>query len=154
MKIGIAADHGGFELKQKMSALLQQAGHDITDFGAHQYDASDDYPDFVVPLAKAVAANTVDKGIAICGSGVGASIAANKIAGIRAALITEAYSAAQGVEHDAMNILCLGGRVIGEELAKVLVHAFVAAQYTGEERHNRRLSKVKELEGGRGRMEE
>jgi ribose 5-phosphate isomerase B len=146
MKIGIAADHGGYALKELIASQLRTQGYTVTDFGAHTLDPTDDYPDFVLPLAKAVAAGSVEKGIAVCGSGVGASIAANKIAGVRAALITEAYSASQGVEHDDMNILCLGGRVIGEALATVLVDAFVNAQYSGEERHERRLRKVKALE--------
>ncbi len=146
MQIGIAADHGGFQLKEKIKAWLTLAGHEVKDFGAYAYEATDDYPDLVVPLAEAIARGDVPRGIAVCGSGVGASIAANKVAGVKAALITEAYSAAQGVEHDNMNVMCLGGRVIGEELAKVLVMAFVNAKFTGEERHVRRLRKVEALE--------
>lgn len=146
MKIGIAADHGGFEMKEFIADLLQKAGYEVTDFGAYSYDAQDDYPDLVVPLAEAISKGVVERGIAVCGSGVGASIAANKVKGVRSAVITEAYSAAQGVEHDDMNLMCLGGRVIGPELAKVLVNAFLKANYTGEERHNRRLQKVKDLE--------
>lgn len=146
MIIGIAADHGGFELKQQLLSLLHDLGHAVVDFGAVAYDPLDDYPDFVTPLARAVAAGEVDRGLAVCGSGVGASIVANKIAGVRAALITEAYSARQGVEHDDMNLLCLGGRVIGVELAKVLTTAFLEATFTGEARHRRRLAKVAALE--------
>jgi len=146
MKIGLAADHGGFEMKELIAKLLQEAGYEVTDYGAYQYEATDDYPDLVVPLAQAVAKGLVERGIAICGSGVGAAIAANKIKGVRSAVIAEAYSAAQGVEHDDMNLMCLGGRVIGPELAKVLVKAFLEANYTGEERHNRRLQKVADLE--------
>jgi ribose 5-phosphate isomerase B len=146
MVIGMAADHGGFELKEKIKLLLKARGFSIQDFGAHRLDAKDDYPDFVAPLAVAVSSKRVARGIAICGSGVGASIVANKFKGVRAALITETYSARQGVEHDALNIICLGGRVIGEELAKELVDAFLAAEYTGEERHRRRLGKLKSLE--------
>jgi ribose 5-phosphate isomerase B len=146
MKIGIATDHGGFELKGVIAALLVSQQYDVKDFGAHVLDPTDDYPDFVVPLAKAVAAHEVDRGIAICGSGVGASIAANKIPGVRAALINDHYSAHQGVEHDDMNLLCLGGRVTGEEMAKELVMAFLNAIFTAEERHQRRLNKVKGLE--------
>jgi ribose 5-phosphate isomerase B len=146
MKIGIATDHGGFELKGVIAALLVSQQYDVKDFGAHVLDPTDDYPDFVVPLAKAVAAHEVDRGIAICGSGVGASIAANKIPGVRAALINDHYSAHQGVEHDDMNLLCLGGRVTGEEMAKELVMAFLNATFTAEERHQRRLNKVKRLE--------
>jgi ribose 5-phosphate isomerase B len=146
MKIGIATDHGGFELKGVIAALLISQQYEVKDFGAHVLDRGDDYPDFVVPLAKAVAAHEVERGIAICGSGVGASIAANKIPGVRAALVNDHYSAHQGVEHDDMNLLCLGGRVTGEEMAKELVMAFLNATFTAEERHQRRLDKVKGLE--------
>ena len=113
MRVGVAADHGGFELKGQMLEELKAAGYDVVDYGAQEYDAADDYPDFVVPLARAVAQGEVDRGLAICGSGVGASVAANKIRGVRAALITDAFSAHQGVEDDDMNIMCLGGRVTG-----------------------------------------
>jgi ribose 5-phosphate isomerase B len=146
MKIGIATDHGGFELKEVIASLLQTQGYEVKDFGAYVKDNTDDYPDFVVPLARAVAAGEVERGIAICGSGVGASIAANKIAGVRAALINDFYSAHQGVEHDDMNLLCLGGRVTGVEMAKELVTAFLKATFTAEERHQRRLKKVQQLE--------
>ena len=112
MRIGMAADHGGFELKERLAALLREAGHEVVDFGPC-LDPADDYPDFVVPLAKAVAGSQVERGIAVCGSGVGASIAANKVAGVRAALVHEVFSAHQGVEDDDMNVLCLGGRVVG-----------------------------------------
>lgn len=146
MKIGIATDHGGFELKEVFASLLKTQGYEVKDFGAYVKDNTDDYPDFVVPLARAVAAGEVERGIAICGSGVGASIAANKIAGVRAALINDFYSAHQGVEHDDMNLLCLGGRVTGVEMAKELVTAFLRAAFTAEERHQRRLKKVQQLE--------
>jgi ribose 5-phosphate isomerase B len=146
MLIGIAADHGGYPLKEYLKKLLEDAGHKVQDFGALELDPQDDYPDFVAPLAEAMAHKEVEKAIAICGSGVGAAIVANKIKGVRAALITETYSARQGVEHDDLNLMCLGGRVIGVELAKELVNAFVDARYTGEERHERRLNKVGELE--------
>jgi len=146
MKIGIAADHAGFEQKEALVAQLRQEGHEVEDYGALQYDAADDYPDIVVPLAQAVAQGTVDKGIAVCGSGVGVSIAANKISGVRAALITESYSAHQGVEHDDMNLLCLGARVIGPLLLWELVQTFLKATYKGEERFQRRLDKVIALE--------
>jgi ribose 5-phosphate isomerase B len=146
MKIGLAADHGGFDLKNQIAEWLQGAGFEIADLGAHAYDAQDDYPDVVHPLAKAVATGKADRGIAVCGSGVGAAIVANKVKGVRAALITETYSARQGVEHDDMNLLCLGGRVIGSELARELVFAFAKAQYSGEERHNRRLQKLQQIE--------
>lgn len=146
MKIGIAADHGGFDLKEKLATFIREAGHELVDFGAEEYDPADDYPDFVTPLARAVAAGEVERGLAVCGSGVGASIVANKIKGVRAALITESYSARQGVEHDEMNLLCLGGRVIGIELAKELVNAFLSARYSGDGRHARRLGKIAALE--------
>ncbi|MGV3589131.1 MAG: RpiB/LacA/LacB family sugar-phosphate isomerase [Adhaeribacter sp.] len=146
MKIGIAADHAGFEQKQELLKLLRQAGYEVEDYGAYQYDAHDDYPDIILPLARAIASNEVQRGIAVCGSGVGVSIAANKIAGVRAALITETYSAHQGVEHDDMNLLCLGGRVIGPMLQWELVQAFLAARYNGEDRFQRRLNKVIALE--------
>ncbi|MCW3091141.1 MAG: sugar-phosphate isomerase, RpiB/LacA/LacB family [Ferruginibacter sp.] len=146
MKIGIAADHGGFELKQKLHSYLLTQGHDVIDFGATELNSADDYPDFVVPLARAVAAKEVERGIAVCGSGVGASVAANKINGARAALINDHFSAHQGVEDDDLNILCLGGRVAGNMLAQELVQSFLAARFTAEERHLRRLKKVQQLE--------
>ncbi len=146
MKIGIAADHGGFTLKQEIRDMLEGNDISVTDFGADELDSSDDYPDLVAPLARAVSAGLIDRGIAVCGSGVGASVVANKFPGVRAALITETYSARQGVEHDNMNLMCLGGRVIGPELARELVLAFVKAQYTGEARHRRRLQKVEKIE--------
>ncbi len=146
MKIGIATDHGGFALKQEVMAYLQKEGYDIHDFGAKEYDGQDDFPDLVIPLARAVGDGRIDRGIAICGSGVGACITANKIKKVRAALITESYSARQGVEHDDLNLICLGGRVIGIELAKELLNNFLKATYIGEERHQRRLDKIAELE--------
>lgn len=146
MKIGIAADHAGFEQKQAVLKELQDAGFDIKDFGAFIYDAQDDYPDIIVPLANAVSNGEVEKGIAICGSGVGVSVAANKIKGVRAALITETYSAHQGVEHDDMNLLCLGGRVLGAALISELIRTFINAKYDGGERFQRRLGKVIALE--------
>lgn len=146
MTIGIATDHGGIELKQQLQSYLETKGFEVKDFGAYEYDAKDDFPDFVVPLARAVGAGEVDRGIACCGSGVGASIAANKIKNVRACLINESYSAAQGVEHDDMNMMCLGGRVIGIALAETLVDAFVGARYQGLERQLRRMGKVAALE--------
>lgn len=146
MKIGVAADHGGFELKNQMVEYLQKAGHEVVDFGADTYDAADDFPDFVIPLSRAVGQKEVERGIAICGSGVGASIAANKVKEVRAALITETYSAHQGVEHDDLNMICLGGRVIGIELAKAIIDAFVGARYEGKERQLRRMGKIAALE--------
>nr|WP_199080440.1 RpiB/LacA/LacB family sugar-phosphate isomerase [Pedobacter sp. ASV19] len=146
MKIGIAADHGGFELKEKLIAYLKPMGYEIEDFGAYKLDTSDDYPDFIVPLAQAVAAGKLSRGIAVCGSGVGASVAANKIAGARAALITEHFSAHQGVEDDDLNIICLGGRITGYVAAEELVLAFLRAEFSGADRHQRRLEKVRVLE--------
>jgi len=146
MRIGIAADHGGFELKEELTAALKAAGYEIVDFGAHELVAEDDYPDFVVPLARAVAHSKVDRGIAICGSGVGACVAANKVPGVRACLIHESFSAHQGVEDDDMNMICLGGRVVGFALAWELVEIFLQAKFRITERFQRRLAKVKELE--------
>ncbi len=146
MKIGIAADHGGYELKEIIHTFLLKAEYEVVDFGAYKSDDKDDYPDFVVPLAKAVAASEVERGIAICGSGVGASVVANKVAGIRAALINDYFSAHQGVEDDDMNIICLGGRVTGFASAEELVSAFLKATFIGAERHLRRLQKIKEQE--------
>jgi ribose 5-phosphate isomerase B len=146
MRIGIATDHGGFELKEKLAARLRQAGHEIADFGADQLTPDDDYPDFVIPLGRAVAAGNVDRGVAVCGSGVGASVCLNKIRGVRACLIEDHFSAKQGVEDDNLNVLCLGGRIEGLELAWDLVETFLAAEFTHAERHVRRLRKVAALE--------
>jgi ribose 5-phosphate isomerase B len=146
MRVGIATDHGGFGLKADLVAQLRAAGHDVVDFGADKLSPDDDYPDFVVPLAEAVAAGTVERGVAVCGSGVGASICANKLPGVRAALIHDHFSAGQGVEDDHMNILCLGGRTVGPSVAWELVQTFLAAEYSQAPRHLRRLSKVALLE--------
>lgn len=146
MRIGLAADHGGFELKEQMSGELKSSGHEVVDFGARAYASGDDYPDYVVPMARAVARGEVDRGLAICGSGVGACVAANKILGARAALITDAFSAHQGVEDDDMNIICLGGRVTGFALAWDLIQTFLKARFKGDERFKRRLAKVAALE--------
>lgn len=146
MKIGIATDHGGFSLKQAIHLFLQSKGYEVVDFGAYQQDNNDDYPDFVIPLAKAVHQKEIDRGIAVCGSGVGACIAANKISGVRACLITEHFSAHQGVEDDDMNLLCLGGRITGIESAKEIVTTFLSARFTGAERHIRRLEKIRSVE--------
>ncbi len=146
MKIGIAADHGGFDLKEKLKAYLAGPGREVKDFGSKILKPDDDFPDFVVPLARAVASGEVERGIAVCGSGVGAAVAANKVPGARAALITDAFSAHQGVEDDDMNIICLGGRVTGYELARDLVDIFLNAKFAGEERFLRRLSKIARLE--------
>jgi ribose 5-phosphate isomerase B len=146
MRVGIASDHGGFGLKEDLATYLHKAGHEVLDVGAHTLDPGDDYPDFVIPLAQAVASGKVERGVAVCGSGVGASVCANKIPGIRAGLVQDHYSAHQGVEHDDMNILCMGGRIVGLAVAKDLVDAFLAAEFTGEERHVRRLRKVTSIE--------
>ena len=152
MKVGIASDHGGFELKEELVAKLRGAGHAVTDFGAHSLDPGDDYPDFVVPLSSAVVAGEVERGVAICGSGVGASVCANKVKGIRAALIHDHFSAKQGVEDDHMNVLCMGGRTVGPEVAWDLVQAYLAAEYSRDERHLRRLGKIVTLEDiGKGK---
>jgi ribose 5-phosphate isomerase B len=146
MRIALAADHGGYDMKALLIARLRNAFHSVTDFGANVPDAADDYPDYVIPLAQAVAAGEFDRGIVICGSGVGASVCANKVKGIRAGLCHDHYSVRQGVEDDDMNILCLGGRVMGIEVAWDHVQAFVAAKFSGAERHLRRLAKVARLE--------
>jgi ribose 5-phosphate isomerase B len=150
MRLGIAADHGGFELKERLSEELKTLGQEVVDFGAQEYDPKDDYPDFVVPLARAVARGEVERGLAICGSGVGACVAANKIPGVRASLITDPYSAHQGVEDDDMNIMCLGGRVTCYALAWDLVQTFLKARFKGAERFRRRLNKVAALERQEG----
>jgi ribose 5-phosphate isomerase B len=146
MRIGIATDHGGFELKQDLEQRLRAAGHDLVDFGADELALGDDYPDYVIPLAQSVATGDVERGIAVCGSGVGACVAANKVRGARACLIHDHFSAHQGVEDDDMNIMCMGGRIIGPELAWELVQAFLAAKFSGADRHVRRLNKVKAME--------
>lgn len=146
--IGIAADHGGFELKKQLAAKLREAGYKTVDFGNLELAVEDDYPDFVVPLARAVAQGIVARGIAICGSGVGACVVANKVPDVRACLINDPFSARQGVEDDNLNLICLGGRVVGQALAWELVKIFMAAEFSGGERHLRRLAKVAELESG------
>ena len=145
-KVGIAADHGGFALKEELVAVLKSNGYAVTDYGAYSFTENDDYPDLVIPLARSVANGQVERGIAVCGSGVGACIAANKIPGVRAALIHDAFSAHQGVEDDDMNIICLGGRVVASSIAWELIQAFLHAKFTGAERHRRRLAKVAMLE--------
>ena len=146
MRVGIASDHGGFDLKQELAAKLRAVGHEIVDFGPSALNRDDDYPDFVIPLANAVASKDVDRGIAVCGSGVGAAICANKVPGTRASLISDHFSARQGVEDDDMNILCLGGRAVGPSVAWDLVEAFLSAKFSRAERHVRRLAKVASLE--------
>jgi ribose 5-phosphate isomerase B len=146
MRVGIAADHGGFDLKGQIVADLKASGHEVVDFGAHALMPEDDYPDFVVPMARAVARGDVERGVAICGSGVGACVVANKIPNVRAALITDVFSAHQGVEDDDMNVICLGARVIGRALAWDLIQTFLNACFKGSERFRRRLEKVAVLE--------
>jgi ribose 5-phosphate isomerase B len=146
MRVGIAADHGGFALKESLAAELEAWGHEVVDFGAYEPVPGDDYPDFVVPMAKALSRGELDRGLAFCGSGVGACIAANKVPGVRAALITDVFSAHQGVEDDDMNVMCLGGRVTGHELALDLIRTFLNALFQDTERFRRRLRKVAELE--------
>ena len=146
MRIGIASDHGGFGLKSELITRLRDAGHVVTDFGADRPNPDDDYPDYVIPLARAVADGQVERGLALCGSGVGASVCANKIPGVRAALIEDHFAARQGVEDDHLNIMCMGGRTAGPELAWDLVRAFLEARYSQAERHLRRLAKVAAVE--------
>ena len=146
IKVGIAADHGGFALKQILQPFVLSLGYEVVDFGAFELDDLDDYPDYVIPLAKAVADNKVQKGVAICGSGVGATIAANKIKGARAGLITDYFSAHQGVEDDDMNIICLGGRITGFALAKEIVQVFLLSSFKEGDKYLRRLNKVRALE--------
>jgi ribose 5-phosphate isomerase B len=147
MKIAVGVDHGGFALKADIIEVLRQAGHEVVDVGAHSLDPSDDYPDFALAVGQAVQRGEAERGIIVCGSGVGACVAANKLHGIRAAICHDTYSAHQGVEHDNMNVLCLGARIVGTELARELVRVFVSAQFSGAERHMRRLAKVKAIEG-------
>jgi ribose 5-phosphate isomerase B len=150
MRIGIAADHGGFGLKEELAARLRNAGHEVIDFGAHDLRPDDDYPDFAIPLGQAVACGKVDRGVAVCGSGVGASVCLNKIRGVRACLIEDHFSAKQGVQDDNLNVLCLGGRTEGPELAWDLVQTFLAAEFSQAPRHVRRLRKVAALENQPG----
>jgi ribose 5-phosphate isomerase B len=146
IRVGVAADHGGFTLKAQVAASLRGAGCEVIDFGAHELNPEDDYPDFIIPLARAIAEGRIERGVALCGSGVGASVVANKVPGVRAGLIHDVFSAHQGVEDDDMNIFCLGGKVIGSALALELVNTFLAAHFSGAERHKRRLAKVQALE--------
>jgi RpiB/LacA/LacB family sugar-phosphate isomerase len=145
MRIVIGADHAGFPLKEEIKSLVDALGHEVTDIGTHTTDPVD-YPDFAKAVAETIASGGAERGILICGSGVGASIGANKVPGVRAAICHDTYSAHQGVEHDDMNVLCMGARVIGVEMAKELVRAFLGAAFSGTERHERRLSKVLAIE--------
>jgi ribose 5-phosphate isomerase B len=151
-RIGIAADHGGYDLKERVANMLREAGYEVIDFGDGQPTPDDDYPDFVVPLARAVARGEVDRGVAICGSGVGACVVANKVPGVRACLIHETFSAHQGVEDDDLNVICLGGLVIGYALAWELVQTFLVARFSGADRHRRRLAKVAGLESREAKL--
>ena len=146
MRIAVAADHAGFELKQELADDLRKSDHEVVDLGAHKYEKGDDYPDFAEAIGRAIQSGDVDRGVLICGSGVGASIAANKLTGVRAGLCHDTYSAHQGVEHDDMNVLVLGSRIVGVELARDLVKAFTGAKFSGDDRHKRRLQKVRALE--------
>jgi len=146
MRVGICTDHGGFGLKEDLVAHLRAAGHEVVDFGAHTLDSGDDYPDFVIPLSRAVVAGQVERGVAVCGSGVGASVCANKIPGVRAALVEDHFSARQGVEDDNMNVICLCGRAIGAFVAWDIVEEFLGAKFSQAPRHVRRLGKVASLE--------
>ena len=148
MRVGVGADHSGFEMKEQLAKLLAEGGYQVVDFGNKVYDKDDDYPDFAIPLARAVASGEIERGIFVCGSGVGASVAANKVGGVRAALCHDNFSARQGVEDDAMNILCFGGRTMGIAVAWDCAKNFLGARFSGAERHRRRLAKVAQLEGG------
>ena len=146
MKVALAADHGGYPLKAEIAELIKSLGHEVLDLGAHEYDKGDDYPDFARYIGQAIQHGQAERGVLLCGSGVGASIAATKMKGVRAAVCHDAYSAAQGVEHDDMNVMCLGSRIIGGAVADVLVRAFLGATFSGDERHQRRLDKVAAIE--------
>jgi ribose 5-phosphate isomerase B len=146
MKIGVGADHGGFEMKEQLARLLAKEGHEVVDFGNRTYDKDDDYPDFALPLAGAVCCGEVERGVLVCGSGVGASVAANKVSGARAALCHDEFSARQGVEDDDLNILCFGGRTMGIAVAWDCTKSFLGARFSGADRHRRRLAKVLQFE--------
>ena len=146
MKVAVGADHAGYSLKGEIVSWLESAGHQINDLGAHYLDPDDDYPDFAVAVAASVAAAEVERGILVCGSGVGACITANKIKGIRACLCHDTYSARQGVEHDDMNVICIGGRIIGTDLARFVIQEFLDAKFIPEPRFKRRLDKMIRVE--------
>ncbi len=146
MRIVVAADHAGFPLNERVIEELRASGHEIEDLGTHDGSLPDDYPDYALAVGRAVQSGAAEIGILICGSGVGACVAANKLRGVRAALCADTYSARQSREHDDCNVLCLGARVVGSELAMELVRAFVAARFNGEERHRRRLAKINDIE--------
>lgn len=146
MRIAIGTDHAGFPLRDTVLRAVAEAGHDALDLGAHEYEATDDYPDRAAPVADAVAVGKAERGIIVCGSGIGASITANKFRGVRASVCHDAYSAAQGVEHDDMNVLCVGARVIGEAIAESVINAFINAELIDEPRFIRRLDKLIAIE--------
>ena len=146
MRISIGADHAGLPLKQELAPWLDAQGHDLLDVGAHEFTPGDDYPDYAEAVARAVASGEAERGIMVCGSGVGACVTSNKVRGVRACMCHDTYSAHQGVEHDDMNVLCLGARIIGGELAREVVTAFLGAEFSGEERHRRRLNKLLAVE--------
>lgn len=146
MRVAIGADHAGFNLRESVISTIEAAGHQVIDLGAHCYDAEDDYPDRAAPVAEAVMSGDADRGIIVCGSGIGASVTANKFRGVRAAVCHDTYSAAQGVEHDDMNVLCIGGRVVGDAIATELVRAFLSANMGDEVRFQRRLDKLIAIE--------
>ena len=152
MKLAIGADHAGFDLKAQIVPWLEASGHDVVDIGAHALDPADDFPDFAAAVASSVTGGQAERGVMICGSGVGASIATNKAAGIRSALCHDTYTARQGVEHNDMNVLCLGGRVIGIETAKEVIAAFISAEFMPEARFQRRIDKVTEIEAARPKL--
>lgn len=146
MRVAVSGDHAGFELKNTVAAWLKEWGHEVVDLGAHSYDKDDDYPDFAEASAIAVASGKADRGVIVCGSGVGACVVANKVPGVRAGICHDTYSAHQGVEHDDMNVLCIGGRIIGPEPAREVVKAFIGAKFSGEDRHLRRFNKLVAIE--------
>ena len=148
MKVAVGFDHGGYNLKETICELINASGNEVVDMGAYSLVPDDDYPDFAIKVAEGVASSSVSRGIIVCGSGVGASIAANKIKGVRASVCHDLYSAQQGVEHDDMNVLCLGGRIIDEPTASALVKAFLGAVFSGEDRHVRRLHKINIIDSG------
>lgn len=142
MRVAIGADHAGYDLKQALAGGLSSDGHQVVDVGAHEFDPADDYPDFALAVGEKVRGGEADRGIIVCGSGVGSCVAANKLSGVRASVCHDTYSAAQGVQHDNLNVLCLGGRIVGLSLANALVASFLSARYEAEGRHARRLEKV------------
>ena len=150
MKVAVGADHAGFDLKIQLVPWLESAGHEVLDVGAHTLDPADDFPDFAAAVARTISDGVATRGVMVCGSGVGANSATNKVSGIRASLCHDTYTARQGVEHNDMNVICLGGRVIGIETAKEVVAAFLGADYTPEARFQRRIDKVSEIERNRG----